>query len=102
MSIENIDQVTLGQLAKAGAIQNVSVRGCAGEWVVVMKIGDETVGLALRGGKRRRLFSNLETVASHLQKFGIYQFDVDSSELEAAAPDSSQLRQRSERIPQAA
>jgi hypothetical protein len=81
MAAEAIRETTLRELAEAKSIRSISAVGQHGGFAVSVRYGTVQRSLSSARGDIR-LFPNLTTLATFLQKFGITRFEVDTSRFE--------------------
>jgi hypothetical protein len=93
---DTIDHTTLERLVEAGAVSGADVIGGPDGWGVVVKYGMTERSLAARRGALRT-FRKFETLVSYLKGLGIFQYNVDAANFDAASlkttrarPDSSE------------
>ena len=78
-------ETTLRELAASGALRRVSAIGQVGGFAVTVLCGTaetETLLASTRG--EVRIFPNLTTLAAHLRRLGIDQFEVNTAGYEPA------------------
>ena len=100
-----IKEPTLRELAEASSLSGAVAVGQRGGFTITVTYGMvETQRLLATARGETRLFSNLNTLASYLQKMGITHFEVDTSEFEAARvraarPDRAEALKRTRTKP---
>ncbi|WP_116139707.1 hypothetical protein [Trinickia diaoshuihuensis] len=84
MTTDTIDQKTLSQLVRSGAVNAAHVEAHGSGWTVAAKCGlTQFLLLAKRGDVR--VFAKLETLVGFLHEIGIDRFDVDASAFDRGA-----------------
>ena len=91
ITANTIDHTTLAHLVEAGAIHGADVIGQPGGWGVVVKYGVTERALAARRGAVRT-FRRFETLVGYLKEVGIFQFNVNAANFDAAALKSTRVR----------
>ncbi|TDR40484.1 hypothetical protein DFR29_113186 [Tahibacter aquaticus] len=98
-------ETTLRELAAAGALRRVCAAGQVGGFAVAVFCGTaatETYLASTRG--EVRVFPNLTTLAAHLRRLGIEQFEVNTAGYEPARvrkarPDRARALRRTRTTP---
>lgn len=98
MTPEAIRETTLRELAEANSIRSIAAVGQHGGFAITVQYGVVERALSsMRGGVR--LFPNLTTLATFLQKLGITRFEVDTAHfvpglVRPARPDRAEALRR--------
>lgn len=98
MTPEAIKETMLRELAEADSIRSVAAVGQHGGFAITVHYGVVERALSSSRGEVR-LFPNLTTLATFLQKFGITRFEVDTARFEPgrvrpARPDRAEALRR--------
>lgn len=97
-STSTVKLSTLRELADAGSVRSVSVRGQKGGYAVSVRYGMAERVLAGKAGYPR-VFASIDTAAKQLRELGIAAFEVDSANFEpgrlrAARPAQAEALRR--------
>ena len=91
ITANTIDHAILVHLVEAGAIHGSDVIGQPGGWGVVVKYGVTERALAARRGAVRT-FRRFETLVGYLKEVGIFQYNVNAANFDAAALKTTRVR----------